>query len=173
MTDSKIYQTNDGPALITPVEAELDSVLLYQAQLNVKDRKNLIKHVAAYIITWPLLGILYAVVLDNMRHHTWPRVNTIIRNLEDARGWTSAPGTRSINEAVSFLNWYFNQGHIPAIWYMIIGIMMAWGGWILLRIARRAAGPIAKRFRAMGIRKEKPDPVMQEYLRLKDMAASK
>ena len=128
MVDENVCHTNGKPKETTHTLEKLDALLLYQAKLNVKEKKNMIMNAVAYIATWLVLGVLYDGIFANRIH----------------------------------------------LWNVIIGVMLAWGCWIAIRIVKHVkhtVKPLAMKIRARFIRETKPDPVMQEYNRLKNMVA--
>jgi len=166
MTEDTVYLTNDNTEVRATTVAEVDSVLLYQARLNVKDKGNLIKHLIAYAIAVPVLGIFFYAVLENATHPQWWRASRVfVSELGYVTAYLPEEMHWRVHEAIHFADRYFGRGHTPTIWYVIVGAMLAWGGWILHRIIKRVAKPIARRFRNRG--KAKLDPVMEEYNRLK------
>jgi len=146
---------------------EADSLLLYQARQNVKNKQNLIKHIVAYIITWPLLGIFYAAVLINTVSSFWWRASHIISSLEYVVLYVPEHHSHQVRDAIWFINRHFGHGYVPVIWYMIMGAMLAWSGYIIIRIIKYAARSRAKK-RAMG-KRAKPDPITREYNRLRSI----
>jgi hypothetical protein len=167
MVDESVYPTNGEPEINTPALPEADGLLLYQAKQNVKDKKNLVRHIAAYIAAWPVLAVFYGGILQNMTHPSWWRASGIINNLNAILPIIPAKEQITINSAITFINSYFRHNYVPGIWYAILGAMAAWGAWIAVRVAKQAA----KKSRAKFTRKGKPDPVIQEYNRLKNMAS--
>ena len=171
MIDNNIYPANDGIEQIIPAIPEVDALLMHQAKQNVKDKRNLVRHIISYIAAWPVLGVFFAGIVQNMQHPRWWNIQNI---LEEVRQMPSAHAP-TYQSTIHDLSWtlesYFRYNYIHPIWYITIGIMLAWGGWIVFRIAKHVKRPIVERFRAKSIKKEKPDPVIQEYNRLKNMDA--
>ena len=152
----------------SPPPAGSDDLLLYLARKNVQEKRNLTRHVIAYILAWPVVAIIYAAVFENTRHPAyWRWRSNFIWALEDIRSY--------LPEESSWLadNVYRNMSSIvrnlthPA-WHYIICAMLIWGGWITCQAIKRST-----RLRAGRTGRVKPDPVQQEYQRLKDMAGVK
>ena len=156
--DDNVFQSNDRPkaTVIVADSDEADVLLMYQAKQNVKDKKNLIKHVVAFIAAWPALAIFH--ISANGVHPRWWSISHDLNAL-------SAYIPEEYDWVLSNIQWYFLSGYVPGIWYVSLGAVLAWGGWIAIRIAKRTA----KKFRTSS--KAKPDPVLQEYKRLKSMVS--
>ena len=166
MTRDGVYPANGGWRTAVPVNEEAalesaDELLLYQAKQNVNDKRNLIRHVAVFIISLPVLLFFYAGVFQQVQHPRWNNLQAAFLTLD--RAWEYLPEEYTWAIArVNNLQWYFRHGYTPAIWYVIVGAMLAWGMWIAFRIAKRVVGLLK--------RKVKADPVVLEYNRLKRMA---
>lgn len=170
MTDEKIYTNNGEPTAVSSTLPDADTLLLYKAKQNVKDKKNLAKHALAYVAAWPLLGLFYAVFVEGMIHPRWWSINNSLRNLDELFSYIPDTYHWMLNNVMRDMEWQFTRHYIPPAWYLILGAMLAWGGWIAIRYVKRIADPASNRFRKGFIKKEKPDPIMQEYNRLKDIA---
>jgi len=170
MIDNGVYLTNGEPVAAARISEKTDALLLYQAKQNVKDKKNLIKHLVFYVVTWISLGFLFATVINNMTHPHYHSIRNNLNSLqeiaapyisEDEVRWT----VRWLADEVWWaVNQYLGPRYMPNVWYVSLGVMLAWGGWIVVRIVRRGA----KSIKAHSTKKGKPDPVMQEYNRLKN-----
>jgi len=156
--DDNVFQSNDRPKTAAAVadSGEADVLLMYQAKQNVEDKKNLIKHVVAFIAAWPALIIFH--VSANGVHPRWWSISHDLSAL-------SAYIPEEYAWLMGNIEWYFLSGYVPSIWYVSVGMVLAWGGWIAVRIAKRTV----KRFQTRS--KAKPDPVLQEYNRLKNMVS--
>jgi hypothetical protein len=165
MPEEHVYP-NNGKASTAPVAepTEADAVLLYQAKLNVKDKRNLVRHVIAYIAVWPVFALLYGVAFvtdaQALDYEGWLHLMDFARDI--------------IVIPHEYWQWYDmiyrmeQSRHLQTlpVWYFIMGMMAAWGGWIAFRIIKR----IVKKKRTHTGKRIKPDPVMQEYNRLKQKA---
>ena len=170
MTDDKIY-TNDGSAAPSaPVLTEHDNLLMYKAQQNVKNKKNLVKHICAYIAAWPILLIIYETILSAMVHPQSQRAIAVVESLNRTRGNVGQAHRNPIDSAIRFINLQVIDAYIPPIWYVLIGIMAAWGGWITIRALKHWGVPALNRYRGKTPKKAKPDPVLQEFNRLKALS---
>jgi len=138
---------------------ETDSLILYKAQQNVKAKKRLYHHFIAFVLAWVLLGMFYGGVIERTVHPSWRRVTQNI-NLIEEHIPASAPW--GVTNALNNIEWYFTSRYTPPIWHVLMGIMLAWGGWIVYQSIN---GATAKRRSSR--KKSKPDPVLQEYNRLK------
>ncbi|MCL1883200.1 MAG: hypothetical protein FWF81_05535 [Defluviitaleaceae bacterium] len=170
MIDEKVCPTNGEPKEDVHYTEEADALLLYQAKVNVKDKRNLFKHILAFIVAWPILGVFYEGVLSNITHPSLWRASNIINSLTAVQPYLPIEGSAGVSSAVSFMNSYFRHNYVPEIWYVIVGMMLAWGAWIAFRVAKRMTISVSKRFRTYFAKKGKLDPVMQEYNRLRGLA---
>jgi hypothetical protein len=157
--DDNFFQTNEAhrASATASVPCEPDVLLMYQAKQNVKDKKNLIKHILAFIVAWPVLGIIYSNLVGGLNPRWW----SVVENLGIIRGYIP----EEHGWVLHHLENYFRWGYVPSTWYIFLGAVIAWGGWILFRIAKRVVRRIQKR--------SKLDPVLQEYNRLKGMVSDK
>ena len=171
MIDTNIYPTNGEPIILADAMPDTDALLLYKARQNVKNRKNLLKHILAFIAAWPLLGIFYASTISNVVHPRWWSVSNQLQELYNLSQYLPEEHYWVLNSLTNTISWYFRNGHTPSIWYMIVGAMLAWGGWIAVRFIKIVILPLTKKLRAGASKKTKPDPVIQEYNRLKSMAS--
>ncbi|MCL2199447.1 MAG: hypothetical protein FWB80_11030 [Defluviitaleaceae bacterium] len=170
MIDENVCPTNDEPKETSHDLEKADALLLYQARLNVKEKKATIMNMVAYISTWLVLGLIFDGVFANRIHPEW-RWRT--RDFVRLHGF--APDSTDDNywlfsNALSNIESYFLQRYTTPLWYVIIGVMLAWGCWLAVRVAKHIAKPLAMKMRAKFFKNVKPDPVMQEYNRLKNMA---
>jgi len=170
MIDTNVYPTNGEPIEFADTMPDADALLLYKAKQNVKRRRNLIKHILAFIATWPLLGILYGSTISNMVHPRWWSMSNRLQELYNLSQYIPEEHYWILNDITHHLSWYFRNGHTPGIWFMMMGAMLAWGGWIAVRFTSIAILPIARKLRTGVTKKAKPDPIMQEYNRLKNLA---
>ena len=162
MKDETAYITNDGKEIDESVfEEETDRLLLYKAKQNVEAKRILLKNVIAYPFAWIGAGMLHGAILTNMNHPRWWEASNIMSQL------ASLPYEYAhiASDAIWFLDWHFRSNYASPLWYVIVGVMLAWGGWIMYRAISLLIA-LVKRLRA---RKTKPDPVMLEYARLKDL----
>jgi hypothetical protein len=179
MTDEHVY-TNNGkpiPAAALPAEAaDIDGVLLFQARLNIKDKQNLIYHVIAILITILLLGLTHSIRYVDVTHtyHNYPQhpdtwiITDSLRNHSPAtfRFFVAHEIDMLVSEALYEISQGSHQIH-PA-WYAAWGAIIFWGCWIFIRVIKRLAYG-ARVSRVGSIRRVRPDPVMEEYNRLKRM----
>lgn len=144
-----------------------DDLLLYLAKKNVREKRNLLKHIVAFIAAWPMIIIFYDVVLSNVRHRSHWRLDSIMWQLGGIRQYLPDESEWVINDIEwSVRSIVYNITH-PLV-FGIIGFMVAWGAWILLRCVKRV---IMLRTTRDG--RVKPDPVQKEYQRLKSASAVK
>ena len=169
MINTNVYPTNGEPTALAETTPDSDALLLYKAKQNVKNRRNLLKHILAFIAAWPILGIFYASTISNMIHPRWWNMSHRLQELYNLSHYLPEEHYWILNDLIHNVSWYFRNGHTPGIWFMLMGAMLAWGGWIAVRFIKTAVLPLAKKLRSNVIRKVKPDPVMQEYNRLKSM----
>ena len=171
MFDDLTCPTNGKPEEAVPEMSVGDYLLMYQAKQNVKNRKNLFKHVLAFIAAWPILGFFYATVFSGMTHpRNWHHINVVeqlYRLYPASTNEQQIFNDNIVHDVVNVITWYFRHGHTPDIWFVIVGAMLAWYGWIMIRVLK----PVPRKIRSFFKTKDKPDPVMQEYYRLKDIAA--
>ena len=126
MVDEEAYPTNGEPKAEDSVLEEADALLLYRAKQNVGDKKNLVKHVVAYIVAWPILGLLFVGIISEMRPYTWSwwRIRDALVSIELTRPQLSADYQWAVNEseyhwAVDELAW--NVGYYFDTHYMVMG----------------------------------------------------
>lgn|GEM_PF-1030150 len=164
-----IYPTNDGSKAMVAASKmdEADSLLMYQAKQNVKDKKNLVKHVLAFIAAWPVLGIFYEAAIQDMVSPNWWRVSRAIQNIS---AHIANDYMMYVDELRWAVEWHFRRGYTPGIWYVLLGVMLAWGSWIAIRVLRRVSAPVARKMRSIFSKKTKLDPVIEEYNRLKSLS---
>jgi len=139
-----------------------DDLLLYQAKKNVREKRSLIKHAIAYIATWPIIAIFYSEIVSRTRHPSYARMQEAIHSLDEIRRSLPHFNLFAVDEAERQMMNIINSLTHPLM-YMIIGVMVAWGAWIIARVIMRitANRTIAQR--------AKSDPVQMEYQRLKSM----
>lgn len=170
MIKDEAYQTNGEPIMAAiPVHEKADALLLYQAKQNVNYKRNLVKHAVSYVIVWMFLGVFFAATIDNMRHPRFWNMQSGLGALDQVMQYIPEEQLWAVDELRWTIEWYFGIRYIPDIWYAAVGIMLAWGGWIVVRATRMSAKSIKKKLRLFSTKTPKPDPVMQEYNRLKDM----
>jgi hypothetical protein len=181
MTDDHVY-TNNGrvtsPGTVVAKDegtTEADSVLLYQAKLNVKDKKNLIRHVIAFAVFYVLLyvnsnGFVSFASVQNSVHYRDPQeVWDVLHYLQDTFPVADQYIGRLMEEATRQMLWnnvHYNNIHYNNRWYLLEGAMLFWGGWIAFRIIKRVVNNLRKKTGKKYVK----DPVMEEYKRLKRMA---
>ena len=165
MMDENVCSPNGRPATAAPALVEADALLLYQAKQNVKDKKNLVRHIVAYVAALPVLAIFYGIgsVSDGV-HYPRPQFSV----LWDLFPYVPEQYHGILGNAINELEWTYHHSYNYAIdlWLVAFGMMVAWGGWIAVRIAKRVLRNMSEK----STRNEKPDPVIQEYQRLKRMA---
>jgi len=145
-----------------------DELLMYIAKKNVKEKKNLIKHIIAYILSWPIIVVFYEAVISNTNHPSAESWNRATRAVEAARIQNlNATAHLSISDAQRAMQAHLNSLTHP-IMYIIIGVMIAWGVMILASIVKRIIA-----YRIQRVSKAKRDPVQMEYQRLKGLSTNK
>ena len=169
MIDTNVYPTNGEPIALAEATPDVDALLLYKAKQNVKSRRNLLKHILAFIAAWPFIGIFYASTISNMVHPRWWSISNQLQELYNLSQHLPEEYYWALNNLNHTVGWYFRNGHTPGIWFMLMGAMLAWGGWIAVRFIRVVILPLAKKLRTGVTKKAKPDPVVQEYNRLKSL----
>lgn len=142
-----------------------DELLLYLARKNVREKRNLLRHVLAYIATWPMIGIFYAAIIESTRHPSYWRLRQLGWQVENLREYVPIESQWILSDIYSWGQRTIDSLLHP-IMLIIFGIMIAWGAWILYRVVKRRTATSRVR-----VRKLKPDPVQLEYQRLKDMNA--
>ena len=144
-----------------------DDLLLYLAKKNVREKRNLIKHIIAYICAWPAIIIFYETIISNTRHRPDWRLDGIMWQLDGLRQYVPYESMWMVTD-VEWTMRSIVQNITHPLMFGIIGFMVAWGGWILSRVVKRV---IMLRTARDG--RVKPDPVQKEYQRLKDINAVK
>ena len=150
---------------------EVDVLLMYQAKQNVNDKRNLIGHVAAYLFALPFWGIVFSGIFLNM-NHPHPMWRNFTSSLSQI--WELTPHLPEEYLWITHNIWNsaeinFVSRNVPGLWYVTVGIMLAWGFWIAVRVVRRVKTPVMQKVWAMLTKKDKPDPIVQEYNRLKSL----
>ena len=170
MIEDNVLPTNgEAEGIATSLKREeVDILLLYKAKQNVKARENLIKHVIAFIVVWFGLGLLYVCFIQHMVSPEWWRISDELQILNEH---IPTAYQAAVNEVRWTVEWHLLSAYTPDVWYVILGIMTAWGGWIAFRIAKRVAKPMREKIWSKFTKKDKPDPVTREYNRLKNMNA--
>ena len=143
--------------------AETDSLLLYKAQQNVKDKKKVNQHIIAFLLAWPVLGMFWNAFVERTAHPSWGRIASGIGRIE---GYIPSNARWEANRTIDLIRQHLYWSYVPPLWYVMMGIMLAWFGWIVARVIQVDVKPWLERRR---VKKSKPDPVLQEYHRLKDM----
>ena len=167
VTDDTLYPNNGRPEPPASGGSAPDALLLYQAKQNVRDKKNLIRHTIAFAAVCLLLLVVYEEVVSDAIHPAWRAVDRTVQSLHDVLPYIPEDQWWPVNEATWQLEASYTYNYVPNVWYVFVGALLAWGGWILFRFIKRAAF----KFRAASARKSRPDPVLQEYRRLKNLAA--
>ena len=150
-----------------------DELLMYFAKKNVQEKRSLIKHIAAFALASLVLYILF----ENFAIGSHPMSHLALRSIDEltAIANISDPTTRS-NSHIGLSDDSFRSvyrivvstiSYIHPIWYFIVGIMTAWGGWVFVRFSAY----IAVRIRTRNPKRH--DPVAAEYMRLKSMTSIK
>lgn len=164
MVDGIGYSTNNSKVITETTEVPVtdsDELLMYKARQNVRNKKNLIKHFFAFIAAWPILAIVYGTLVQNASHPQAWRIQDTMRTIDSLAPHIPEDYWWVIDNMAWFLNGVI-RNYVPSIWYVILGVMLAWGTWIALRVAKQI---LIK----LNTKKAKQDPIMQEYERLKNM----
>ena len=150
----------------TPGPSGSDDLLLYLAKKNVREKRNLIKHIVVYIAALPLIAAFYEAIISNTRHPlSWQWENRLWP-LNEIRGYVPYESMWVLYD----VEWAFQSAAsilTHPIMYIIAGFMVAWGLWIITRVVNRAIMHRARVHRA------KFDPVQLEYQRLKNISSMK
>jgi len=175
MNSDSVYHTNGEPSATThtipKADSKADALLLYQAKQNVNDKKNLQRHLVAFIAMWPVLVVFYNTIVNNITNPLWRGIQPAINHLQQGMGyWRNQDYVWAAEEIIANMEWHFVHAYTHFIWYVILGMMLAWGCWIAVRVAKHISKPIKQRLRAIASKKPRPDPVILEYNRLKSMA---
>lgn len=168
MSDEDIYSTNGSPKNVAqPSDCTEDNdLLMYLARKNVRKKRNLIRHFAAFVAASLVLLILFE--LSAAGSHRIARLaNWQYDNVNTMMGSPHLEASQS--DQLMEMRWFLEDTMrlVNPIWVFILGVMAAWGGWILTHIVIR----IARKFRMGSTKKPKPDPVAIEYVRLKKMVS--
>lgn len=171
MIYESVYPTNGEQKDVSHALEGPDSLLLYQAKLNVKEKKNTTMNVIAYIVSWIVVGLFFdSGVFANRVHPRWWWFSHNFTQLREFAPDSTVDNYWQFGEALHIIELYFLRGYTLPLFYVILGVMLAWGCWIGFRIVKYTAKPLSMKIRAIFIKKAKPDPVIQEYNRLKNMA---
>jgi len=172
MSDEDICLTNGSPKNETsPTDCAGDNeLLMYLARKNVREKRNLVRHFAAFVAVSLVLLILFEVnatgshQLARMANWHYDKIN------EEMNAMTSSPDYQEnqIYQLSDMREFYRNvMNLVNPIWVFILGVMVTWGGWILTR----SAILVVDKIRVRSTKKPKPDPVALEYMRLKNMVS--
>ncbi|MCL2189248.1 MAG: hypothetical protein FWB87_10830 [Defluviitaleaceae bacterium] len=163
--EDEVKYTNDGTAEETDAS---DNALMELARANVQDKQNLIRHCTAFLLSLPMLIVARSILTGLVAH---PALSWLLREAERIQH------NRGNLEIVRFAmsDFAFELEHVlrwsytHPVFYMLVGIVAAWGVWIVLRISKRLRiiPRLTQIMRNELPKKEKPDPVQQEYRRLK------
>ncbi|MCL2405302.1 MAG: hypothetical protein FWC92_07125 [Defluviitaleaceae bacterium] len=144
----------------TPGPSASNDLLLYLAKKNVREKRNLIKHILAYIAAWPVISVFYHLIIHGARHPAYWQMRRAIQAL-DQLNVAANPRSRVEDAIMSLYN-----GLMHPMMYLIFGFMVAWGIFIIARIVNR----VIASYRVGRVKKAKRDPVQIEFQRLKDMS---
>ena len=186
MTET-IY-TNNGTIIeeptSSPPEASMD-LLRYIAKRNVSEKRSFFRHIAAYILAWPLLyAIIFRFTRAQSDIQTEPELATLVihefgsvpRNSpnvfvlpQETQLWSNiACSTSNIASNEVFMNFDYittvhaNTGGQNVLWPFVFGVLVAWGVWIVVRGVK-----ILRRYlHNRALRTPRLDPVEREIERL-------
>ncbi|MCL2841564.1 MAG: hypothetical protein FWE05_12430 [Defluviitaleaceae bacterium] len=169
-------------------EKQDDALLMYIAKQNVAEKRQFKCHLIAYIIAWPLLAILYFGIMEpalGMGMNALPHweIQNLRRTVNDVPNqWQSANLEVHVLEAewrndASFTieAWHdsalwtiqrIERRTIPVLWFIMMGALFLWGGWILSKVPKYMRQLQERIFKFR--RKTRPDPVEIEYQRLRN-----
>ena len=167
MVDDGMYPTNGDPITANYDTEKTDAVLLYQAIQNVNEKKKLVRHMVAYVFAWIAMVLFESQIVQRINYSGWWNILDVIQNINQARPYIPEPYVWSVDWLVGTMDWYFRESYTHSIWYVLLGVMLAWGVWIAFCIIQRVSSPIKNKILAMYTQKARPDPIMQEYNRLK------
>ena len=163
MAEQNIHPTNSSPETENqrPDLAGNDDFLMYLARKNVRKKTNLIKNIVAFAA----VSLVLVILLESLASGSHWQAQQARRLLGSFSQVMASPYLTAYDELWSVI-WFLERISyaIHPIWTFILGIMAAWGGWILTNAAIIIAGRIpAKR----------PDHVAAEYMRLKNLTSDK
>ena len=173
MTESAF--TNNG---VAPEEAEApcpagsNDLLMYLAKKNVAQKKSLIRHIIAYILTLPVLYAISNRALAVTATAAYPE-SFFGRLYEHMQPYLFVrPSGFIVNEVAFFASndaWYQPVAVSSGFYFMhfMLGIMAAWGVWIAVRGFKIAYRHLQNKTP----RPRRPDPIALEYQRLMSMSA--
>jgi len=163
MTDENVYPTNGVRNVNESTSKEADVLLMHQAKQNVKDKQIMLRHMVAYPIAWLGMGAFYWFILLGYQlsfpHPRWWRFNDVFSQIGEVMPYIPSEHLWIFADIHDVAEHYLRFNYIPRIWYVFIGVMLAWGGWIIIKAIKHVKIPN---------KKVKPDPVVQEYNRLKN-----
>jgi len=172
MVSESAYSSNGEREKPDRVFDEADALLLYRAKQNVRDKANLIKHIVAYLISLPILGVFFVTVFMDRAlsfpHPQWWRFNGAFRHVWDIMPYLPEEHGWAVFNLWDTAELILQFDYTPRVWYVIVGVMIAWGFWILRRLVKFVIRPAFKRFWVGSAKKAKPDPIILEYNRLKN-----
>ena len=164
---------NDG-ATVTSDLAE--DMLMKQARKNVTERRSLIKHTFGIFAAVFGGSFVYFAILQNfIRIEStmhW-RMRSHIHELEWILSdipvqYAHLEYAHRLNDTIWRMREFTLNAHVPYLWVFMMGAISAWGVWNLVRIVKYVRKNVNFTFRRKP--SVKPDAVMREYLRLKNLA---
>jgi len=151
-----------------PSPEESDDLLLYLARKNVREKRNILRHTAAFIVALTILIFFYT-NFGNTLHPSHNSLMSTSNRLETAlTGHVNPTAIRPVEDAINWLQTIATTYSSP-IWYLVFGAVLTWGGWIAIQYSKRAIRHFGLR-RGPKPKKVKVDPVALEYQRLKNLA---
>ena len=180
MKDDNILRSNDPEDITAHALAEptapgmlkADDFLMRQAKKNIKERQHLIIHAIVYVLALVSFFALYRnadAERLRLRQGAWDAYDLLevaVRIFSAAS--ENTPESRVLYQAVQEMGWVVHNvgNNLTPVFYFAMGVMVVWGAWVLVRVARF----IEKRWRLSSRKKARPDAVMREYYRLKNMS---
>jgi len=198
--EEPIYQNNGLPFASTETTqpGESNDLLLYLAKRNVVQKLNLIKHIVVYAIIWFAIIAICSVSFFHDNTAGTTELTELLGLSEFGHGgirMSGHPRVFRVREgSISWAPLYDTTGHIinfndvfateslwhtvdatssptPWWWFFSLGVMTAWGVWIVMR-----GIVVSRQYFQNRIPKTpkppKPDPIVLEYQRLKQRLES-
>ena len=171
LIDDNVCRTNDRTEAVPTAVKVADDFLLSQAKQNVEDRRNLKKHVVMFFAGWLVWTILLAAFFDDAKHPSFWQVSSALKDWQISIAGNEAVlpvnTIQDLDSAFWLAEYHLGAGYTHPMFYVTLGVMIAWSGWIAFRISKY----VSKRHHLNSRKRHRPDPVIKEYNRLKSMAS--
>ena len=157
--------TNNGVEIKPPpmplVDETEDKLLLYLAKRTIAKKKELLRHVIAYVISWFTLAVLNGARFFITDHPRQWAANSARDLLHHYARYATVDRVQEVMDNAAWQIGVVTRNHVSPLWYALLGAMAFWSVLIIVK---------AKSYFALKgeMKPGKVDPVLQEYQRLKN-----